>query len=81
MRVLPRLMTPAAPFGRSPFETARGPMHPYAMFEAARRASRFTTAELARALVRAADVDVQLKTSAPMLETFSVYVGRLIAGT
>ncbi len=80
-RVLPRLMAPASPFGRSPFETARGPTHPYALFQAARRASRFTARELARALARAADVDVQLKTSAPRPETFSVYVGRLIAGT
>ena len=80
-RVLPRLMTPAVPFGRSPFETSRGPTHPFALFQAARRCSRFTAPELARALARAADVDVQLKTSAPMLETFSVYVGRLIAGT
>lgn len=80
-RVLPRLMAPAAPFGRSPFETARGPAHPFALFQSTRRASRFTARELARSLARAADVDVQLKTSAPMLETFSVYVGRLIAGT
>ncbi len=80
-RVLPRLMAPAAPFGRSPFETTRGPAHPFALFQAARRASRFTAPELARSLARAAEVDVQLKTSAPMLETFSVYVGRLIAGT
>ena len=80
-RVLPRLMTPAVPFGRSPFETARGPAHPFALFQSARRSSRFTARELARALARAADVDVQLKTSAPRLETFTVYVGRLIAGT
>jgi hypothetical protein len=80
-RVLPRLMAPAAPFGHSPFETTRGPANPYALFESARRSSRFTAPELARALARAADVDVQLKTSAPMLETFTVYVGRLIAGT
>ena len=81
-RVLPRLLAPAVPFGRSPFETSRGPAAPpYALFQAARRSSRFTAPELARALSRAADVDVQLKTSAPTLETFSVYVGRLIAGT
>jgi DNA polymerase III delta subunit len=79
-RILPRLMAPAAPFGRSPFETGRGPTHPFALFQAARRSSRFTARELARALARAADVDVQLKTSAPALETLTVYVGRLIAG-
>ena len=79
-RVLPRLMAPAVPFGRSPFETARGRAHPFALFQSAQRSSRFTAPELARALARAADVDVQLKTSAPRLETFTVYVGRADRG-
>jgi hypothetical protein len=80
-RFLPRLMAPAVPFGRSPFETERGGAHPFALFSAARRSSRFTTAELARAVAAAADVDVALKTSAPPLETLSAYLGRLIAGS
>lgn len=80
-RVLPKLMAPAVPFGRSPFETERGGAHPFALFSAARRSSRFTAAELARALARAADVDVALKTSAPPLETLSAYLGELIAGS
>lgn len=79
-RVLPRLMAPATPFGRSPFETAQGGAHPFALYRAAQRSSRFTAPELARALARAADVDVKLKDSAPVLETFSLYVGELIAG-
>ena len=37
-RVLPRLMAPATPFGRSPFETAKGaPAHPFALYKAAQR--------------------------------------------
>ncbi|MEP6994802.1 MAG: hypothetical protein ABI968_09800 [Acidobacteriota bacterium] len=80
-RVLPRLMAPAVPFGRSPFETASGGAHPFALYRAAQRSSRFTAPELARALARAADVDVKLKDSAPVLETFSAYVGQLIAGS
>ena len=79
-RVLPRLMAPTVSFGRSPFEGTRGAPHPYGLYQSARRASRFTAGELGRALARAADVDVQLKTSAPALETLTVYVGRLIAG-
>jgi DNA polymerase III delta subunit len=79
-RVLPRLMAPAAPFGRSPFETAQGGAHPFGLYRSAQRSSKFTTPQLARALARAADVDVALKTSAPPLETLSVYVGELIAG-
>ena len=80
-RILPRLLEPAAPFGRSPFEGARGPAHPFALYRASQRASRFTTRELARALARAADVDVKLKSSAPPLETLSAYVGELVAGS
>jgi DNA polymerase III delta subunit len=81
-KVLPRLMAPASPFGRSPFETARGgPAHPFMLYKAAQRSARFTTRELARALSRGADVDTELKSSAPVLETLSVYVGELIAGS
>ena len=79
-RVLPRLMAPVTPFGRSPFETAQGAAHPYALYLAAKRCARFTLPELARALGRAADLDVKLKDSAPVLETFTAFVGQLIAG-
>jgi len=79
-RVLPRLMAPAAPFGRSPFETAQGGAHPFGLYRSAQRSSKFTTRQLARALTRAADVDVALKNSYPPLETLSVYVGELVAG-
>ena len=79
-RVLPRLMAPASPFGRSPFETSTGPVHPFALYRAAQRSSRFSTGELARALARAASVDVKIKDSAPILETFTAFVGDLIAG-
>jgi len=79
-RVLPRLQAPVPPFGRSPFEGRGGGPKPYALYKASQRASRYSARELARALSRAADVDVQLKTSAPVLETLSVYVGQLIAG-
>jgi len=79
-RVLPRLMAPATPFGRSPFESAGGAAHPFALYRAAQRSSRFTAPQLARALARTAEVDVKLKDSAPVLETFTAYVGDLIAG-
>jgi DNA polymerase III delta subunit len=79
-RVLPRLMAAAAPFGRSPFETAQGGAHPFGLYRSAQRSSKFTTAELARALARAADVDVALKNSGPPLETLTAFVGDLIAG-
>jgi hypothetical protein len=79
-RVLPRLQAAVPPFGRSPFEGRGGGPKPYALYKAAQRASRYSARELARALSRAAEVDVRLKTSAPVLETLSVYVGRLIAG-
>jgi DNA polymerase III delta subunit len=79
-RVLPRLLAPVAPFGRSPFEGKKGPPHPFALYKAAQRSSRFSSRELARALSRAADVDVRLKTSAPVVETISVYVADLIGG-
>jgi DNA polymerase III delta subunit len=69
-RVLPRLM-----------ETAQGGTHPFGLYKTAQRSSRYTAKELARALARGADVDVALKTSAPALETLTVFVGRLIAGS
>jgi DNA polymerase III delta subunit len=76
-RLYPSLIAPIAPFGRSPY--ARAPK-PYALYMSSKRCAAYSTAELARALARAADVDVQLKNSAPVLETFSKYVGQLIAG-
>ena len=76
-RLYPSLVAPIAPFGRSLF--ARPPK-PYALYMSSKRCARYSTAELARALARAADVDVQLKTSAAVLETFSRYVGELVAG-
>ena len=75
-QVLPHLTAPVRPFGKPP---AQG--KPYGVFKLAERASRYKTAELARALARAADVDVALKNSAPPLETLSVYLGQLVAGT
>jgi DNA polymerase III delta subunit len=79
-RVLPRLLAPAAPYARSPFDSGKGPPHAFALYKAAQRASQFSSRELARALARAADVDVSLKTSAPVVETISAYVGQLIGG-
>jgi DNA polymerase III delta subunit len=79
-RVLPRLLAPVTPYGRSPFEGKKGPPHPFALYKAAQRSSRFSSRELARALSRAADVDVRLKYSAPVVETISVFVGELIGG-
>jgi len=76
-RVAPFLDEPVSPFGKSPFG---GRASGYPLYKAAARASRFTARELARALSGAADVDVKLKNSAPVLETFTAYVGRLIAG-
>ena len=75
-QVLPHLTPPVRPFGRPP---AQG--KPFGIFKLAERASRYKTAELARALARAADVDVALKNSAPPLETLSVFLGQLVAGT
>ena len=51
-----------------------------ALYRAAQRSSRFSAPQLARALARTAEVDVKLKDSAPVLETFTAYVGDLIAG-
>ena len=80
-RVLPRLMASAAPFGRSPFESAQGGAHPFGLYKSAQRSSKYTTRQLARALARAADVDTALKNSAAPLETLSAYLGELVAGT
>jgi len=80
-RVLPRLSEPVAPFGRSPFQNKQGQVSPFLWFKAAARAARYTTPELTRALARAADVDVRLKSSIPPLDALSVYVAELIAGT
>ena len=79
-RVLPRLVAPSAPFGRSPFETAQGGAHPFGLYRSAQRSAKYTTPQLARALARAADVDAALKNSGLPLETLSAYVGDLIAG-
>jgi hypothetical protein len=76
-RVAPWLDEPLPPFGRSPFG---GRADGYPLFKAALRSSRFTAPELARALARAAEVDVQLKSSAPILETLTSYVGSVIGG-
>jgi DNA polymerase III delta subunit len=77
-RVAPFLEEPVAPFGRSPFG---GKAAGYPFLKAAGRAARFTEKELARALARAADVDVRMNNSAPIRETLTAYVGDLIAGT
>ncbi|MGE5414428.1 MAG: DNA polymerase III subunit delta [Syntrophomonadaceae bacterium] len=76
-RLYPSLIAPIPPFGRSPY--ARPPK-PYALYMSSKRCAAYSTPELARALARAADVDVQLKNSAPVLETFSRFVGQLVAG-
>jgi DNA polymerase III delta subunit len=80
-RVVPRLAEPVAPFGRSPFENKKGAISGFLWFKAAARAARYSTPELARALARAADVDVRLKSSVPPLDALSVYVAQLIAGS
>jgi DNA polymerase III delta subunit len=79
-RVLPRLSEPVGPFGRSPFQNKAGQVSPFLWFKAAARAARYTKPELSRALARAADVDVRLKSSVPPLDALSVYVAELIAG-
>jgi DNA polymerase III delta subunit len=80
-RVLPRLSEPVAPFGRSPFQNKQGQVSPFLWYKAASRAARYSTPELARALARAADVDVRLKSSVAPLDALSVYVAELIAGS
>src|SRR5262249_52803588 len=62
-RVVPSLNAPAPPFARSPFQNRQGQISAYMWFKVAGRAARYSTAELSRALARAADVDVALKTS------------------
>ncbi|MDQ6894601.1 MAG: hypothetical protein M3167_18250 [Acidobacteriota bacterium] len=79
-RVLPKLAKPVAPFGRSPFASADGQVSGYLWYKAAERAARYTAPELARALAKAAEVDVALKTSAPPLETLTSWVAGLIGG-
>ncbi len=75
LNVLPQIKEPVPPFGKGAFEG-----HPYMWYRVAQRAARYETAELARALARAADVDVAMKTSVPPLDAVTAYVGRLIAG-
>ncbi|MGH9398954.1 MAG: DNA polymerase III subunit delta, partial [Thermoanaerobaculia bacterium] len=79
-RLLPRLQEPVAPFGVSAFAAQSGAVNGFVWYMAAQRAARYTTAELARALARAAAVDVRLKTSAPELPVMAAYVAELIAG-
>jgi hypothetical protein len=79
-RVVPLLAEPIAPFGVSPFAGKGGQFSAYPWFKAAQRSARYNTGELARALSRAADVDVKLKNSFEPLETLTAYVGELIAG-
>lgn len=74
-RVLPRLREADRGPGRS---VADG--KPYAVFMLAERAGRYRTDELARALARAADVDVMLKNSTPPLAALTAYVAEVIAG-
>jgi DNA polymerase III delta subunit len=78
--VLPRLEEPVAPFGRTPFANPQGQVTGYLWYRVAQRAARYTVPELARALARAADVDVRLKSSAPPLDVLAAYVGELLAG-
>lgn len=79
-RVLPRLEEPVAPFGRTAFGNPQGQVTGYLWYKVGQRAFRYTAAELARALARAAAVDVKLKSSAPPLDTLAAYVGQLISG-
>ena len=79
-RVVPRLQEPVAPFGQSPFAAQGGTVNGYVWYMAAQRAARYTTAELARALGRAAEVDVAMKSSSPELPLLSQFVAQLIAG-
>lgn len=80
-RVLPLLEEPLPPFGRSPFANRQGQLSPFLWFKAAGRAARYSTPELARALARAAEVDVRLKSSVPPLDALSAFVAQLIAGS
>ena len=80
-RVVPHLSEPVSPFGRSPFQNKQGQVSPYVWFKAANRAASYSKGELSRALARAADVDVRLKSSVDPLDALSLYVAQLIAGT
>jgi DNA polymerase III delta subunit len=80
-RIVPRLSEPVAPFGRSPFAAQGGAVSGFVWYMAAKRAARYSTSELARALARAADVDILLKTSAPERDVMAAYVAELIAGS
>jgi DNA polymerase III delta subunit len=80
-RVAPRLEEPVPPFGDLLFTVPKRKWGAFALYKAAQRAARYEVPELARALGRAADLDVQLKSSIPVLEAFTAYVGRLIAGS
>jgi hypothetical protein len=79
-RVVERLEEKVAPFGKSPFANRSGQISPFLWYKVTGRAARFSTAELARALGRAANVDVAMKTSVPPLDALSGYVAELIAG-
>src|SRR5204863_373156 len=78
-RVVPRLAQPVSPFDRSPFQSRQGQITPFLWFKAAARAARYSSRELGRALARAADVDLKLKSSVAPLDALSVYVAELIA--
>ena len=80
-RIVPRLSEPVAPFGSSPFAAQSGAVNGFVWFMAAKRAARYSTSELARALARAAEVDVRLKSSSPDLAVMSQFVAELIAGS
>ena len=80
-RVVPRLTQPVPPFDRSPFQSRQGQITPFLWFKASTRAARYSSRELGRALARAADVDVKLKSSVAALDALSVYVAELIAGS
>jgi DNA polymerase III delta subunit len=73
-RVLPRLLETRNRSGKPLLQGK-----PFAVYKLAERSARYRTDELARALARAADIDVQLKNSTPPLEALSGFVGRLIA--
>jgi DNA polymerase III delta subunit len=79
-RVVPRLSEPVPPFPVSPFAAQSGAVTGWVWYMAAQRAARYSEGELARALSRAADVDVKLKSSAPELPLLSQFVAELIAG-
>jgi DNA polymerase III delta subunit len=79
-RVVPKLSEPVPPFSVSPFAAQGGTVSGWIWYMAAQRAARYSEEELARALARAADVDVKLKSSAAELPLLSQFVAELIAG-